>query len=266
MSPKWLKGYVESLSIPAYGRYRSDCPLCGKPNTFSVSDNGFERLWYCFHADCNTKGGTGVSLTRDNSSQAFVKKETKQEETEVDFVIPDTFVSLSRNINAENYVKQVHSYDAYLGGLVDIRYDFQRDRVVYLVKYGDKVVDATGRSLTNSKPKWLRYGNSKLPFTCGNVRTNLVITEDCPSACSISNCNATALALMGTSLLDSHIQVIQNYKKIFVALDKDATRKAVDIVRHLSNYVPTKLVVLKKDLKNMEKEERDDFINNYISR
>ena len=74
------------------------------------------------------------------------------------------------------------------------------------------------------------------------------------------------MGLMGTSLLDSHIQVIQNYKKIFVALDRDATRKAVDIVRHLSNYVVTKLVVLKKDLKNMEKEERDDFIKNHISR
>jgi len=264
MSPKWLKGYVESLTIATYGRYRSDCPLCGKPNTFSVSDNGFERLWYCFHADCHTKGGTGISLTKDNSSQAFVKRQTKQEETKVDFVIPDTFVSLSRNINAENYVKKVHSYDAYLSGLADIRYDFQRDRVVYLVKDGDKVVDATGRSLTNSKPKWLRYGNSRYPFLCGEGG-NLFIVEDCPSGCSISNL-VRGLALMGTSLLDSHIQVIQNYKKIFVALDKDATRKAVDIVRHLSNYVPTKLVVLKKDLKNMEKEERDDFINDYISR
>ena len=265
MSPRWLKGYVESLSIPPHGRYRSDCPLCGKPNTFSVTDNGFERLWYCFHADCHTKGGTGISLTKDNSSQAFVKKQTKQEETDINFVIPDTFVSLSRNINAENYVKQVHSYDAYLGGLVDIRYDFQRDRVVYLVKDGDKIVDATGRSLTNSKPKWLRYGNSRYPFICGKSGHNLFIVEDCPSACSISNL-VQGLALMGTSLLDSHIQVIQNYKKIFVALDKDATRKAVDIVRHLSNYVSTKLVVLKKDLKNMEKEERDDFINNHISR
>ena len=265
MSPKWLKGYVESLTIAPYGRYRSDCPLCGKPNTFSVTDNGFERLWNCFHADCHTKGATGISLTKENSRQAFVKKQTKQKETEVDFVIPDTFVSLSRNINAENYVKQVHSYDAYLGGLVDIRYDFQRDRVVYLVKDGDKVVDATGRSLTNSKPKWLRYGNSRHPFICGKSGHNLFIVEDCPSACSISN-NVLGLGLMGTSLLDSHIQVIQNYKKIFVALDRDATRKAVDIVRHLSNYVSTKLVVLKKDLKNMEKEERDDFINNYISR
>ena len=262
--PKWLKSYVESLSIPAYGRYRSDCPVCGKPNTFSVSDNGFERLWYCFHADCHVKGGTGISLTKDNSSQVFTKKETKQEEADVDFVMPDTFVSLSRNINAENYVKQVQSYDAYLGGLADIRYDFQRDRVVYLVKSGDKVVDATGRSLSDNKPKWLRYGVSKQPFVCGNA-DNLFVVEDCPSACSISNL-ATGMALRGTSLLDNHIQVIQNYKKIFVALDRDATRKAVDIVRHLSNYVVTKLVVLKKDLKNMEKEERDDFINNHISR
>ena len=261
---KWLKGYVESLTIAPYGRYRSDCPLCGKPNTFSVTDNGFERLWNCFHADCHTKGATGISLTKDNSKQAFVKRQVKEEVTKVDFVIPDTFVSLSRNINAENYVKEVQSYDAYLDGLADIRYDFQRDRVVYLVKDGDKVIDATGRSLTNSKPKWLRYGTSKMPFVCG-LTDNLFVVEDCPSACSVSNI-VTGMALMGTSLLDSHIQVIQNYKKIFVALDKDATRKAVDIVRHLSNYVPTKLVVLKKDLKNMEKEERDDFINNYIGR
>jgi len=264
MSPKWLKGYVESLTIAPYGRYRSDCPLCGKPNTFSVTDNGFERLWNCFHADCHTKGGTGISLTKDNSKQAFVKRQVKEEVTKVDFVIPDTFVSLSRNINAENYVKQVQSYDAYLDGMADIRYDFQRDRVVYLVKDGDKVIDATGRSLTNSKPKWLRYGTSKMPFVCG-LSDNLFVVEDCPSACSISNI-VTGMALMGTSLLDSHIQVIQNYKKIFVALDRDATRKAVDIVRHLSNYVPTKLVVLKKDLKNMEREERDDFIDNNISR
>ena len=26
---------------------------------FSVTDNGFERLWNCFHADCHTKGGDG---------------------------------------------------------------------------------------------------------------------------------------------------------------------------------------------------------------
>jgi len=246
MNPRWIKGHVESLTIAPYGRFRSDCPSCGKSNTFSVNDNGFERLWFCFHADCNVKGATGISLTKENSKSAFVKREPIKEETDIKFKIPDTFVSLSRNINAENYLKKTNSYDA------------------YLVKEGDKVVDATGRNLTDNKPKWLRYGNSKHPFVCG-TSDNCFIVEDCPSACSVSNL-VTGLALMGTSLLDSHIQVIRNYKKIFVALDKDATRKAVDIVRHLSNYVPTKLVVLKKDLKNMEKEDRNDFINSYISR
>ena len=264
MNPRWIKGHVESLTIAPYGRFRSDCPACGKPNTFSVNDNGFERLWFCFHADCNVKGATGISLTKENSKSAFVKREPIKEEADIKFKIPDTFVSLSRNINAENYLKKTNSYDAYLAGLADIRYDFQRDRVAYLVKEGDKVVDATGRNLTDNKPKWLRYGNSKHPFVCG-TSDNCFVVEDCPSACSVSNL-VTGLALMGTSLLDSHIQVIRNYKKIFVALDKDATRKAVDIVRHLSNHVPTKLVVLKKDLKNMEKEDRNDFINSYISR
>ena len=264
MNPRWIKGHVESLTIAPYGRFRSDCPSCGKSNTFSVNDNGFERLWFCFHADCNVKGATGISLTKENSKSAFVKREPVKEEADIKFKIPDTFVSLSRNINAENYLKKTNSYDAYLAGLADIRYDFQRDRVAYLVKEGDKVVDATGRNLTDNKPKWLRYGNSKHPFVCG-TSDNCFVVEDCPSACSVSNL-VTGLALMGTSLLDSHIQVIRNYKKIFVALDKDATRKAVDIVRHLSNHVPTKLVVLKKDLKNMEKEDRNDFINSYISR
>jgi hypothetical protein len=78
---RWLKTYVESLNIAPYGRFRSDCPLCGKPNTFSVSDNGFERLWFCFHADCSAKGATGVSLTKENSKSAFVKREPKQKES-----------------------------------------------------------------------------------------------------------------------------------------------------------------------------------------
>lgn len=264
MSPKWLKGYVQSLTIAPYGRYRSDCPLCGKPNTFSVTDNGFERLWHCFHADCHTKGGTGISLTVDNSKSVFVKREPKQKETDTPFKIPDTFVSLSRNINAENYVKKVNSYDAYLSGLVDIRYDFQQDRVVYLVKDGDRVVDATGRSLTNSKPKWLRYGNSKRPFICG--RSDIaILVEDCPSACSLAVL-CEGIALMGTSLLDEHIEIVRKYKKIFVALDKDATSKAFMMVRRLHNYVPTKLIILQEDLKNMEKEKRDELINNHISR
>ena len=262
----WIKDYVGSLYVVPYGRYRGDCPICNRINTFSVTDTGFERLWNCFHADCNTGGSTGVQLTKENSKVAFKEQIEKEEKKETkEFVIPDTLVSLSRSVNAENYEKEVNSYDAYLSGLADIRYDFQQDRVVFLVKSisNGRIVDATGRSLGYRKPKWKRYGDNKEPFICGKS-DNIIIVEDCPSACSVSGLT-TGLALMGTSLLDEHIEIIKKFKKVYVALDKDATSKAISLIRKLRNYVPTKLIVLNKDLKDMNRGERDEFIKRYIN-
>ena len=260
----WVKSYVGNLYIVPYGRYRGDCPVCGRIHTFSVTDTGLERLWFCFHADCDVKGSTGVQLTKDNSKVAFKQRIEKEEKKTTEFEIPNTFVSLSRNIKAEQYLKKVGSYDAYLSGLADIRYDFQQDRVVFLVKSinNGRVVDATGRSLSNRKPKWRRYGNSRNPFICGTSRTILIV-EDCPSACSVSFF-VSGLSLMGTSLLDEHIETIKQFKKVYVALDKDATSKAILLVRKLRNYVPTKLIVLNKDIKDMSRGERDEFIRRRI--
>ena len=264
-SPAWLCGYVESLDFPSLTRYRSDCPVCGKKNTFSVSDDGLQRLWYCFHADCNVSGRTGITLTKNHASKMFEKRaERPPDPTPQTFTVPDTFVSLSRSIEAELYVKRVQSYDAYLAGRADIRYDFQRNRAVYLVKNGNKVVDAAGRSIDGRTPKWYRYGASKRPFTCG-VHTCAILVEDCASACSVSN-NATGIALLGTNLLTEHIDILKQYDRVFVALDKDATDKAISMVRALHSHVPTKLIVLKTDLKNMKRDERDDFIRSYIDR
>lgn len=265
-SPSWLVGYVESLDIVPLTKYRSDCPVCAGKNTFSVSDDGMQRLWYCFHADCNVSGRTGVTLTKDYADKAFSRRVNKPAATpvvaNVTYEVPDTFVSLSRSLEAELYVKRVHAYDAYLSGLADIRFDFKRNRAVYLVKDRNKVVDAAGRSLDGRNPKWYRYGTSKHPFICGNHSTALLV-EDCASACAVSNV-ATGIALLGTNLLQEHIDKISHYPSFFVALDKDATDKGIEMVRVLRNYVPTKLIVLRTDLKNMEKDERDDFLRSYI--
>ena len=260
----WIKNYVGNLHIVHNGRYRGDCPLCGKSNTFSVTDTGFERLWYCFHADCHTKGSTGVQLTKENSKVAF-KEKIISTETDDEFEIPDTFVSLSRSKQAEEYVKRVGSYEAYLSGLADIRYDLQQDRVVYLVKSlsNGRVVDATGRSLTNRKPKWRRYGTSRTTFLSGNGLCGIIV-EDCPSACSVSHL-AVGISLMGTSLLDEHIDVIKQFEKVYIALDKDATTKAISMMKRLRNYVPTRLIVLNKDLKDMQIGERNEFIKRHLN-
>ena len=262
-SPSWLQGYVESLDIQPMGRYRSDCPVCGKKNTFSVNDDGMQRLWFCFHADCNVSGRTGIKLSRDFAKLAIKKPTQRVDTPESKFVIPDTFVSLSRNLDAELYVKSVNAYDAYLSGRADIRYDFKRNRVAYLVKQGNNVVDAVGRSIDGRGAKWYRYGNSKRPFISGSGKRDACLVEDAASACSVSNLVA-GVAILGTNLLDEHINVIKNYSRVFVALDKDATDKALGMVKILCRHVPTKLMVLQRDLKNLTKEERDEFLRSYI--
>ena len=70
---------------------------------------------------------------------------------------------------------------------------------------------------------------------------------------------------MGTNLLETHVDTVKRYKRVLVALDKDATDKAISIVRKLSGILPTKLMVLSTDIKNMKKEELDEFIGSYIN-
>jgi hypothetical protein len=266
-SPNWLKGYIESLDIQPLGRYRSDCPVCARKNTFSVTDDGLQRLWYCFHADCNVSGRTGITLSRQHASRVFSgsQADVPVPRTSNTYEIPNTFVSLSRNLDAELYVRSVHAYDAYLAGRADIRYDFRTGRVVYLVKHEGKVLDAVGRSINGKGAKWYRYGNSNVPFMAGTRKCIACLVEDAASACSVSNI-VTGVAILGTNLLDKHIQHLSDYQKIFVALDKDATDKALDMVKILCRKVPTRLMVLDRDLKNMTNEERDDFIRSHIDR
>ena len=263
-SPTWLKSYVEGLDIVPNTKYRSDCPVCGKRNTFSVTDNGLQRLWYCFHADCNVSGRTGVTLSRDTSKDIFTPKQQPLSITNTfsEFEMPDTFVSVGRSLDAELYLRRVGAYDAYLAGAVDLRYDVRMNRVVFLIRDGKKVVDAAGRSLDARTPKWYRYASSKHPFICGR-KSDAILVEDCASACSVFQI-ATGLALLGTNLLSQHIDVLKQYDRVFVALDKDATDKAIGMVRTLHTHVPTRLMVLRTDLKNMERTQRHEFIRSYL--
>ena len=263
-SPAWLKTYVEGLDIVPNTNYRSDCPVCAKKNTFSVTDNGTQRMWFCFHADCNVSGRTGVTLSKTTAKHIFTSKPSSPQTTDKpsDFELPDTFVSVSRSLDAELYLRGVDAYDAYLSGAVDVRYDIRMNRAVFVIKRDGKVVDAAGRSLDGRLPKWYRYASCKHPFVCGNSR-DCVVVEDCASACAISGI-VSGVALLGTNLLPDHIDVIRKYDRAFIALDKDATDKAVSMVRTLHSHVPTRLMILRTDLKNMERKYRNEFLRSYV--
>jgi len=265
MSYTWVKTFIEDLALQPNGRLRIDCPSCHKKNTLSVSDNGYERMYNCFYADCDVKGVTGKRLTKTNSRMVFEKKlkPSIKHTPFVEFQLPTTFVPLSRNQKAIDYVRSVNSYQAYLDNRADIMYDIRFDRVTFLVKDKGRVVDAIGRTLADKKPKWYRYGKTNFGFHIHNNSDNIFIVEDCPSACSIAD-KVSTLALMGTNLLQQHVDIIKKYKNAVVALDKDATLKAMEMTKKISHYVNCKVAILTDDLKNLKDNERERIIRKHI--
>lgn len=264
MNYAWLKTFVEDLAIQPNGRLRMDCPVCTKKNTFSVTDDGFSRMYNCFYANCDAKGSTKLRLTKTNSRVAFRNPNNMVTKMgDIKFELPTNFVPLTRSDKAVRYAHTVNSYSAYTEGRVTLLYDVRQDRVVFVVKHNRKTVDAVGRSLGDKKPKWYRYGKSHYPFVCGHS-SKAFIVEDCASACSISDIT-TGIALLGTDMLPQHLDIIKKYDKIIVALDKDATSKACTIARQLSQHVDTQVAFLQDDLKNLKDGDRERFVRKYIN-
>lgn len=254
-----LQDYITSLGLSHGESRRMDCPECGKKGTFSVTNNNGQHLWNCFHASCGTKGRTSTRITADNADNMLSKLRKKHGEQtspypEVPFEKPKSW---SRQISQKGleYVDSVNTSGRY----DDIYYDVRHKRLVYAIhdKQG-RLVDGAGRTLINARPKWYRYGNYRGGFRIGTSDTAFVV-EDIPSAISISDW-ATGYALLGTSLRDEHIQDLVGFKRVVVALDKDATDKALTIMRALNTLVPTGILMLDKDLKSMGETEREHTI------
>ena len=92
----------------------------------------------------------------------------------------------------------------------------------------------------------------------------LVIVEDQPSALRVCAAHVDALALCGTLISPARITEIadQNYDRVILCLDKDATVTAIKTVAVYRNKLKTLVVrPLAKDVKNMDKEEFQDFID-----
>ena len=113
------------------------------------------------------------------------------------------------------------------------------------------MVDATGRTLSKRLPKWKRYGNSGLPYThgCGKVA---VVVEDCVSAAVVGfgSPSFVGVALLGTSLQDSHRGYLTQFSTAVIALDPDALPKTLQMAKELRGHVnDVRVLKLQDDLK-----------------
>ena len=130
-----------------------------------------------------------------------------------------------------------------------LMYDVKEDRVVFPVVHNGKLVDATGRTLSKRIPKWKRYGKSSLPYTsgCGKVA---VVVEDCVSAAIVGYGSFVGVALLGTSLSDTHKRYLAQFSTAVIALDPDALVKSIQMVKELRGYVENvRLLKLEDDIK-----------------
>jgi len=254
-----MREYAESLGLLDGESRRMNCPSCGHKKTFSVTNNNGELMWNCFHADCTVRGRTDRRITRDNSDNilTILSKNTHKQTSSCPDVHFEKPKSWSRVIptRGKEYVDLVNTSGRY----DDIYYDVRHERLVYAIYDTDgNLVDGAGRTMIGARPKWYRYGNYRGGFRIGTSDTAFVV-EDIPSAISISDW-CTGYALLGTSLRDEHIRDLVKFKRVVVALDKDATDKALTFMRMLNSLVPSDILMLDKDLKSIGDEERGSII------
>ena len=237
---------------------RMTCPVCkNKEKTFTITNNMGQLLWNCYKASCHLSGAKKVHLTSDDirkSIGAFA-----EETVEIPFELPEYVIPHNNN---EDVLKFADTYGLSID-TTEMMYDVKDHRVVFPIVHGGKIVDATGRSLDKRLPKWKRYGKSDLPYTHGYGKVAVVV-EDCVSAAVVGTVSDVhvGVAVLGTSLSESHKRYLSQFSTAVVALDPDALPKTLAFVRELKTHVPdVKALRLTDDFKYRNQQDLDSLTN-----
>jgi hypothetical protein len=233
---------ISDMDVPNGHTKRTDCPNCGGYKTFTVTNNMGSLVWNCYKASCNIKGGNRVHLSVDDIRTGFAGAEQYAADT---FELPSYIVP---HRDKRSVVKFCYEYGLEPDDL-GVMYDVKEERIVFPVSHDGRLVDATGRSLGKRLPKWKRYGKSGLPYThgCGKVA---VVVEDCVSAAVVGYGAFVGVAILGTSLQESHKGYLAQFSTAVIALDPDALPKTLQMAKELRGHVnDVRVLRLKDDLK-----------------
>jgi len=232
---------VSDMDVPVGMTKRVACPNCGE-KTFTVTNNMGSLVWNCYRASCGVKGGTRVRMSADDIRAGFTGADdfAKQDT----FKLPDYIVP--HNLDIAEIAMELYGLDAQALGLM---YDVKENRMVFPIVHDGKVVDATGRSLGKRLPKWRRYGKSGLPYVSGRGKVAVVV-EDCLSAAVVGYGTFVGVALLGTSLQETHKGYLSQFSTAIIALDPDALPKTLIMAKELRGHVnDVRVLRLTDDLK-----------------
>ena len=196
-----------------------DCPFCNGKKKFSISNKEGMVLWNCYKASCKARGayqkGYGLkgAKNRINNIRQVSRKKTR--------TIPEILSNPINNPAVMKYLDENGCLYAFSNSLIDIRYAPVDNRCLFLSEDGK---GAVGRTLGESLPKWMSYGDTNLLAVGASNRA--VIVEDAPSACAVAATEMyTGVAILGTNLSTKQKHDLKQYKNITICLDNDAKKR-----------------------------------------
>lgn len=235
---------LASIRLKGGEHRRMDCPFCGGRNTFTMSNVDGAVLWHCYKASCGIRGKKGVGRNADQIRAKL--QNTASAQSRRSDPIPRLVSDPSNHPSVMEYLRRNGSLEAYENGWITIVYAPADDRVLFCNR--DKI-GAVGRSLSGQKPKWKVYGDTTSILTVGTGST-IVLVEDAASACSVARIpDFVGGALLGTNLSPNQKAQLRSYERVIVALDKDASRKALSMQAKIQGLRPTSVRFLSDDLK-----------------
>jgi hypothetical protein len=248
-----IYNYVSDLQLSVGESKRLNCPNCNGYKTFSATNNMGQLLWNCYKVSCTISGSARIHLSVDDIRDAI--DPSVIDDGISDFTLPDYVV---QHNNRPNVLAWCNKWNIDINN-IEVFYDVKEDRVVFPVIHNDKMVDATGRSLGKRLPKWKRYGKNNLPFVHGHGNVAVVV-EDCVSAIAVGSGVYAGVAVLGTSLAESHKRYLSQFSTAIIALDPDAVPKTLAFAKELRGYVnDVKVLRVVDDLKYRRKEDFDNL-------
>lgn len=242
--------FINTLSLEAGQRKTITCPFCNGRNKFTVTQLNGKILWNCFKASCSAKGGVSVGYSLDDIKNRNFSSPTLKNTRE----IPSVLSHPNNHPKVVSYLKQANCYSAFINNLINVRYDPIEDRALFI---SSDESFAVGRSLSKRLPKWLTYGNKSKLFVVGSSEI-AVLVEDVPSAAVVAEIGLCGIALCGTSLNQSQMSYLLPYKRVIVALDKDASKGGIRLSKSITHPNVT-VRLLQKDIKEMDGLDLEGF-------
>lgn len=215
------------------GRY--DCPSCGGKYTFGVSKMLNTKVYQCFRAGCNLRGAEHSDASIADIRKYFLNKDNipirSVDKVDISYFVSPVRPSVMSMLEPYELSHIVHTEKG-------LWYDAKLDRLVFTLYKDGEIQGYIGKSIDRAVlPKWKKYNKDVFCYTrIGNMDT-CVIVEDCLSAVKLPD-TVSSIALLGTDIYS----VVFNYiielpfKKVIVALDKDAAKKSIVHRERLSPY------------------------------